>query len=134
MTGQPLFDRKPVNEANFEKALKTSEVVIYMGHASGNNSVPYHQDGIQIGDSAYYTSDGKVPTGNMLVGDHLEFGRLGPPGPKPDVSAKVVVNFSCDSSSKGGTYFNFVGKDQVMITINSGEDGLTQAGTLERAF
>jgi RHS repeat-associated protein len=132
MIGLPMPSRQTVNEGDFENALSNSEVVIYAGHGGsadtgvGTNDSPVHQKGIEMGDTLY-EADGK----HSVMAETL----LGPQKgyPKPDVSAKVVVNFSCDASSQGGSYFNFTGKGQLMVTINSGRNGVTDAATVEKA-
>lgn len=37
------------------------------------------------------------------------------------------------NAGDGETYFNFTGKDQILVTINSGRDGFTSAKTIEKA-
>lgn len=116
------------NAAQFEAALKSSEVVIYVAHGEGGplpgtNQNPFQQTSItpalQSGGNIHYNSDGKWATGGSYQA-------------KPDVSAKVVVNFSCDSGNSG-SYFNFTGQGQVMITIFSGPNGVSNADVLEKA-
>ena len=53
-------------------------------------------------------------------------------GDKPEASASVICNFSCNSSANSD-FFNNKGSGQIMVTINGGKDGLTTVGTLERA-
>jgi hypothetical protein len=46
---------------------------------------------------------------------------------------QAVVNFSCDARRNGGSYFNFTGSGQLLVTVNSGPDGETNMGTVEKA-
>jgi hypothetical protein len=90
MTGQSgLPDVKSFARSyNFEAGLTNSEVMIYVGHGAGagagTNQQPFKQQGLYI-DSAYYKADG-----NHLIieGRQSEFVL-----PKPEVTAKVLVNF-----------------------------------------
>ena len=116
------------NASQFEAALKSSEVVVYVGHGrgpgAGTDNNPFRQEtltpGFRSGEHTNYNTDGK-----WTVGQGMQ--------PKPDMSAKVFVNFSCDSSSPGGSYFNFTGQGQVTVTIFSGPNGVTNGDTLEKA-
>jgi hypothetical protein len=118
VTGEKALPRL-VSDTAFEGALKNSDVVIYVGHGSGDpGRVPFQQQGIQVGNT-YYTAGGTGPSTMSAVkpiGDAT--------GPKPQTAASLVVSLSCDSSKNAGAYFNFVGKNQVMVTLNSSGDGL----------
>ncbi|HYL98309.1 MAG TPA: hypothetical protein VEZ90_05090, partial [Blastocatellia bacterium] len=110
----------------FDKALKDSEVVIVVGHGESlhGETNPFHQDMLQVGDNLY------TPQGEY----HDISGSLNPPlAGKPDVSASVVRSFTCDSANLTSQYFNFNGQGQMLVTINSGTDGYTAVGTLEKA-
>jgi len=110
----------------FEKALKTSDVVIYVGHGIGNSdNVPYVPTYIVIGGNTAYGSGGSgVPSGAEYY----------PTGPKPEVTAPVFGNFSCNSNANTSAFFTFKSKgQQFTVTVDSGEDGYTAVGTLENA-
>jgi RHS repeat-associated protein len=116
-----------ITNRDFEESLAKSEVTIYIGHGvqEGRDAlqIPFKQHGIKVGLTEYTASG----TGNPSISV--------PPftGPKPEVTASVVANFSCDSDSTGSSYFNFVGKNQYMVTVNSGKDGATSADAIEQA-
>ena len=123
---------QPITDAAFEKALKTSDVVIYVGHGRGDpNRIPFQQVGVQVG-STYYTPTGTGPAFGTAIAGPGPF-----TGPKPETSASIVVNLSCDADRNGGAYFSFVGQNQVMVTLNSRGDGAdggtTSYGALDRA-
>jgi hypothetical protein len=54
-------------------------------------------------------------------------------GPKPETSATVVANLSCDAAKNGDSYFQFTGSNQMMVTVNSQGDGITTTDGLEQA-
>jgi hypothetical protein len=104
---------------------KFSEVMIYVGHGAGDRTNSrFQQQGLVI-DSILYTAAGQ----QVLIQNEQSGYLL----PKPEVTAQVMVNFSCDSSGQGANYFNFTGKGQLMVTLNGGKDGVTNAGTIEKA-
>ncbi|HKO45275.1 MAG TPA: DUF2341 domain-containing protein [Pyrinomonadaceae bacterium] len=118
------------NSDQFEAAHEFSEVVIYVGHGRGGDgrpatdANPFRQTALtpafRNGGQTHYNSDGKWTAG-------------GPMQPRPDSAAKVFVNFSCDSSTPGGSYFNHTGQGQVIVTIYSGPNGITNADVMEKA-
>jgi RHS repeat-associated protein len=116
-----------ITNREFEESLAKSEVTIYIGHGVQADRdvlrMPFKQAGIKVGLTEYSASG----TGNPLIS--------APPftGPKPEVTASVVANFSCDSDRTGSSYFNFVGKNQYMVTVNSGKDGVTSSDAIEQA-
>ncbi|MCC6744908.1 MAG: RHS repeat-associated core domain-containing protein, partial [Acidobacteria bacterium] len=110
--------------STFEAALKNSEVVVYVGHGVGSTvDGVFRQGAINI-DASYYTTDG-VKDISRTEGSDLD--------PKPEASAKVICSFTCDASSKTGAYFTYTGVGQVVVVVNSGKDGETNVGTLEKA-
>jgi hypothetical protein len=118
----------PISKGAFENALKNSEVVIYVGHGKGDTSTsPFQQLGIQVGLGFYSSNGTGIAVGATITPTDL------PAGPKPDTSASVVGNFSCDASRNGAAYFNLTGQNQVMVTVNSSWDGVTTANALEKA-
>jgi hypothetical protein len=56
----------------------------------------------------------------------------GDPPTKPETNASVVCSFTC-ASSAAPNYFDFKGTGQELVTVNSGKEGRTTVGTLERA-
>jgi hypothetical protein len=106
---------------DFESALKNSEVVLYVGHGFGDASgAQFHPGAIGVGLN-YYTGEGMYSgeTGQMTA--------------KPDASAAVVCNFSCNSV-ESSSYFNNTSKGfQITLAIEGGKDGYTNVGTLEKA-
>lgn len=112
----------------FEDALKNSDVVIYVGHGRGDPSTsPFNQIGITVGAGFYSSAGTGVAHTYAITPTDL------PTGPKPETAAAVVGNFSCDGSRNGGSYFNFTGQNQVMVTVNSNWDGVTTANAIEKA-
>jgi RHS repeat-associated protein len=108
-----------VSDRAFNEALKNSEVVIYVGHGRGDpGRVPFQQQGIQVGGT-YYTPSGTGPAFSTAVTEPGPFD-----GPKPETTASVVVNLSCDADRNGGAYFQFVGQNQLIVTLNSRGDGM----------
>jgi len=93
-----------ITNKRFEDALKTSDLVIYAGHGTGDTGrIPFQQQSIKLGLTDYT-----------------------PAGPKPEVNASVVGNFSCDANGNGGSYFTWAGENQIMVTLDSrypGDDG-----------
>jgi hypothetical protein len=57
---------------------------------------------------------------------------VNPTGTKPEASADVICNFSSNSSANSN-FFSYTGQGQILVTVNSGKEGLTTVGTLERA-
>jgi hypothetical protein len=112
---------------DFEEAHKSSEVVVYVDHGVGDtNNVPFVPTFIEVGDKGYSAGGaGKVvqKPGNNILSLSAD---------KPQASASVICNFSCNSSANSG-FFDNKGKGQITVTVNSGKDGLTTVGTLERA-
>ncbi|MBX3279789.1 MAG: RHS repeat-associated core domain-containing protein, partial [Acidobacteria bacterium] len=113
-TGIPML----ASAVNFENALKSSEAVIFVGHGNGPAGIrPFEPIGITVG-GAQYQSNGVFQAG---------IGRS-----KPLVNAEVICNFSCNSAMRSD-YFNFRSTTSITVTINSGPEGLTNLGTLEKA-
>jgi RHS repeat-associated protein len=118
-----------VTDVAFENALKNSDVVIYIGHGRGDTStVPFKQQGIEVGMTFYGTKGTEPATGLGIVQPDSVSA-----GPKPEAMASVVVNFSCDASRNVGSYFNFVGKNQTVVTMYSNWDGVTSADAVSKA-
>jgi hypothetical protein len=96
-----------VSDRAFNNALQNSDVVIYVGHGrSGDpNREPFRQDGIQLGGT-YYT-----PTGTGSASPFAQEGTGPFTGPKPEVTASLVLNLSCDADRNGGAYFKYLTDD-----------------------
>ena len=130
VTGEKGLPQR-VTDAAFNNALKSSEVVIYVGHGRGDpGTVPFVQQGIQAGNT-YYTPTGT--TGALQTAVVPEGTPLSATGAKPDTQATVVANLSCNASRNGGAYFSFTGNNQVMVTMNSNWDGVTSFDALDKA-
>ena len=119
VTGKKGLPSPAVTDTAFNNALKNSDVVLYVGHGRGDpGRVPFQQQGIQVGVT-YYTPAGTGPASGTAIEGPGPF-----TGAKPDATASVVANLSCDSNPNGGSYFSFVGEKQVMVTMDSRGDGL----------
>jgi RHS repeat-associated protein len=110
-------------------ALKTSEVVIFVSHGAAESrspGEPYVQKGIWAAGN-YYSSKGVTAMSDVPSIGQIEVLA------KPEVSANVVCNFSCDAKGKTDSYFNFTGQNQTVVEANGGVGGQTSTSTLEAA-
>jgi RHS repeat-associated protein len=113
--------------AAFETALKNSEVVVYVDHGVGDRgNVPFIPIFIEVDGRGYYSGG----TGQVVEQDGGKI--LSPTGGRPETSASVVCNFSCNSSANSA-FFEYKGTGQIQVTVSGGRDGYTTVGTLERA-
>jgi RHS repeat-associated protein len=118
VTGNKGLPHPSVSDISFENALRTSDLVLYLGHGRGDPSTePFQQQGIQVGQTLY------TPAGSGSASPTATVGAGPFTGQKPEVTASVVANFSCDANPNGGSYFSFVGQNQVMVTVDSRGDG-----------
>ena len=116
ITGENSF---PNSGGSYKNALASSDLVFYVGHGRGDTSTsPFQQEGIKI-SSSYFTPNGEQ-LGNLTQG-------------KPDALAPVVGNISCNADRNGGAYVSFVGKNQIMVTLNSNWNGVTGVDAVEKA-
>jgi RHS repeat-associated protein len=117
---------KASSSAAFEEALNNSDVVIYIGHGLGDgNNSPYYPTYVAVGGDTAYGNGGKgIPNGASYF----------PTGARPATTANVVCLFACNTASNGNSFFTFTGDGQQrVVTVNSGKDGYTAVGTLEKA-
>jgi RHS repeat-associated protein len=123
----------PATGPSFESALESSEVVVYIGHSFQGSfgevgGVPVGQTReyvptyILVGDTAYGNGGSGVPAGAGYI----------PTGAVPESSASVLGTFACNSSKNPHDYVTPTAS-QFQVAVDSGKDGLTSMGTLEKA-
>jgi RHS repeat-associated protein len=114
---------------SFEKALQNSDVVIFVGHGVGSrDAVPFSPSFFRVGDTGYHP-DGSGPVGPGAFGPET----LATTRDRPEASAGVICNFSCNSVQNYDLFENTAGLIQTQVVVNGGSDGLTAVGTLEKA-
>jgi len=111
-------------------ALKTLDVVVFVSHGVGTDGPngAFQQTNIQIAMS--------ISTRPILRFIHRKWMATHGRSCKAErlASAPQLLAASvCDSVSATSTYLNFVGSDQHLVTVDSGKNGVTASGTLEKA-
>lgn len=90
--------------------------------------MPFSPSFIRVGETGY-AAGGSGPVGEGPFGPETLFLK----NDRPESSAEVVCQFSCNSADNYDFFENEAGLVQTQVVVNSGSDGLTAVGTLEKA-